>query len=266
MPAASGRLALLDSRGPSWTSSPTPWPRPWPKCSPWPAAAMTSRATASTSRPVGPGPHGGQRGLLGGEDELVDLAVARVELAGGEGARAVRAVAVELRAPVDDHERARPGSDVARRRRAAARRARRRRRSAGTTRPAAPSRRIVNSRSSATSRSVRPDEPALEHLGRAPRRPARAAARMRSSSSASLTARSSSISAARAARARRRRRSSSASVPWLLDASGARRRSRAAAGPVGQARRQRPSRSPAISRSQARVDLLGGLRRGSGSR
>ncbi len=51
-------------RGPSWTSMPTPWPRPWPKCSAWPAASMMSRATASTSLPLGPGRDGGERGEL----------------------------------------------------------------------------------------------------------------------------------------------------------------------------------------------------------
>ena len=42
-------------RGASWTSIPTPCPSPWPKCSPWPAPSIMSRATASTSAPVGPG-------------------------------------------------------------------------------------------------------------------------------------------------------------------------------------------------------------------
>ena len=46
--------ALGESRGPSWTSRPTPCPSPWPKCSPWPAASITLRATASTSSPLAP--------------------------------------------------------------------------------------------------------------------------------------------------------------------------------------------------------------------
>src|SRR6185436_19398151 len=50
-----GGERVLASRGPSWTSRPTPCPRPWPKCSAWPASSMIARATASTSRPVGPG-------------------------------------------------------------------------------------------------------------------------------------------------------------------------------------------------------------------
>jgi hypothetical protein len=56
LPARSGSPsgAVRDSRGASWISIPTPWPRPWPKCSPWPAASITSRASASTSRPLGP--------------------------------------------------------------------------------------------------------------------------------------------------------------------------------------------------------------------
>jgi len=47
-----------------------------------------------------------ERLALGAQDELVDRAVARVELTGREGARAVRGVAVQLRAPVDDDQRA----------------------------------------------------------------------------------------------------------------------------------------------------------------
>ena len=53
-PPARRSPSVRDSRGASWMSMPTPCPRPWPKCSPCPAASMTSRATASTSRPVGP--------------------------------------------------------------------------------------------------------------------------------------------------------------------------------------------------------------------
>ena len=64
--------------------------------------------------PAGAGAHRGQRGLLSAEHQLVDLAVARVELAGRVGARAVRGVAVELGAPVDRDQRAGRDRDVAR--------------------------------------------------------------------------------------------------------------------------------------------------------
>ena len=109
--------------------------------------------------PGGAGAHGRQRRLLSLEDELVDLAVARVEVTRRVGARAVGGVAVELRAPVDDDQRAR--RDLAPRAawRAGAPRARPRRRSAGRRRPAPPCGACVNSRSSATSRSVRPTSP-----------------------------------------------------------------------------------------------------------
>ena len=61
------------SRGASWTSSPTPCPSPWPKCSPWPAASMMSRATASTSRPVGPGRTASSAATCAAQHERVDL-------------------------------------------------------------------------------------------------------------------------------------------------------------------------------------------------
>jgi hypothetical protein len=61
-----------------------------------------------------PGPDGGERLGLRAQDEVEDLAVLRVELAGGERPRAVRRVAVELRAPVDRDERPRRDLDVAR--------------------------------------------------------------------------------------------------------------------------------------------------------
>ncbi len=36
LPVRSSSSERCESRGPSWMSSPTPWPRPWPKCSPCP--------------------------------------------------------------------------------------------------------------------------------------------------------------------------------------------------------------------------------------
>ena len=48
-----------------------------------------------------PGAHCLEAGQLGGEHELVDLPALAVDLADGERSRAVRAVAVELRPPVD---------------------------------------------------------------------------------------------------------------------------------------------------------------------
>ena len=65
---------------------------------------MTPRATASTSRPVRPGPHRRQTGELRREDDVVDAAQLLVELAGRQGARDVAAVAVHPRAHVDDDE------------------------------------------------------------------------------------------------------------------------------------------------------------------
>src|SRR5271155_1495521 len=110
--------AILDRRGPSWTSSPTPWPRPWPKSWPWPATSKNARPKHSRSLPRGPGPPegrgpveltaarsgrvGGERRQLGAEHELIDLArLSRDALAGGIRAGAIRAVALELGAPVD---------------------------------------------------------------------------------------------------------------------------------------------------------------------
>ena len=61
-----------------------------------------------------PRAHRGQRLLLSALDELVDLAVAEVKLAGGERPRAVRAVAVELAPPVDDDQGALGDGHVAR--------------------------------------------------------------------------------------------------------------------------------------------------------
>ena len=74
-----------------------------------------SRATASISRPVGPGPDGVQRGQLRAQHERVDLGELVGELARRPRARAVRAVAVEPRADVERHERVRRDRDVARR-------------------------------------------------------------------------------------------------------------------------------------------------------
>ena len=75
---------------------------------------MIARATASTSRPVGPGRTAASAASWALQHEVVDLAVARVDLARGEGARAVAGVAVELGAPVDHAQRARRDLDVAR--------------------------------------------------------------------------------------------------------------------------------------------------------
>ena len=162
------------SRGASWVTSPTPCPSPWPKCSPWPAASMMSRATASISRPSGPGPHRVQGRHLRAQRRARRSRPARpAPIAGRPGPRAVRAVAVEHRADVDRHQRVRRRSPRRAASRAAARRARPRRRSSRTTGPDAPRRRISCSSATATSRSVAPDEPELEQPARRSRRPAR---------------------------------------------------------------------------------------------
>src|SRR5205823_12829609 len=61
-----------------------------------------------------PGAHRVQAGLLGALDERVDLARLPVELPRGDRPRAVRAVALDLRAPVDHEQRAGRDLDVAR--------------------------------------------------------------------------------------------------------------------------------------------------------
>ena len=133
LPASSTSSERWPSRGASWTSTPTPWPSPWPKSSPWPSAEISSRATASTSLPVLPGPTASRRGLLCSLDQVVDLAGLPVGLARGEGPRSVRAVAVVDRAVVEDDELALADLAIDGRRRAGARRWGRRRRSTGTT-------------------------------------------------------------------------------------------------------------------------------------
>ena len=66
------RLARLRPEpGASWTSRPTPWPSPWPKCSPKPAASITSRAAASASRPLDARPDLLERGELRLEADVV---------------------------------------------------------------------------------------------------------------------------------------------------------------------------------------------------
>ena len=72
-PPASVSVDSVESRGASWTASPTPWPSPWPKFSPKPAAAISSRASASASTPVMPGRIAGARLLLGREADVVGL-------------------------------------------------------------------------------------------------------------------------------------------------------------------------------------------------
>ena len=153
------------------------------------------RAAPSTSRPLTPARTALQAGQLRLEHELVDGVRLVVELAGGEGPRAIRAVAVEHRSPVDHDQltggdldvarlgvgqcAVRPGGDD------------RGERQAG----GAVSARIARSSESATAASVRPTSPSAMIW----RRPASAiceAARMRSISAGSLTARSASTAIA----------------------------------------------------------------------
>ena len=141
-PAASTSSERCDSRGPSWTSSPTPCPSPCPKRSPKPPLSITVRAAPSTSRARAPALTASTPAICARQHQLVDDPSLLIGLAGGDRARAVRAVAVELGAPVDHDQLAarRP-----RRRaglRAAAPRAGRRPRSSqssGAGRPAAAS-------------------------------------------------------------------------------------------------------------------------------
>ena len=75
-------------------------PSPWPKCSPWPAASMMSRATASISRPPRPGPHRVERRRPGRAARARrPPRASSATLARRPGARAVRAVAVQRARP-----------------------------------------------------------------------------------------------------------------------------------------------------------------------
>ena len=196
----------------------------------------------------GPRAHGRERRLLGLEHQLVDLAVARVDVARRVGARAVRGVAVELRAPVDDAQRAGGDRHVARRgvrqRPVLAGRHDRRER-----RRLRPMRRIVNSRSRATSRSVRPTSP-RPRTSVSASSASLAAARIASSSSASLTARSASI-APPAGTSSIPARSMPASRPWFLTLMWASSKASRRSPEPGRPLTTPASRSTAISRSQA---------------
>src|SRR4029078_10004165 len=63
---------------------------------------------------LGPGPHRVQGGALRAQDQVVDGARLVLDRAGGHRARAIRAVALVTRAPVDHDERTRGDLDVAR--------------------------------------------------------------------------------------------------------------------------------------------------------
>ena len=205
-------------------------------------------------------PDRGERPFLGREHELVDLAGPLGDpLAGCVRARAVRAVALVQRAPVDRHQHVR--ADLASRaaRRAAARRARRRRRSRESS---APRRRggacAAPARSPPRARCAR--RRPLRAFPAAPRRPARLAARMRSISPASLTARSRSTAPAQGTSSQLL--AEQLGEPRvLLDGQALPRRSRAARrAPACGERRRRPRASRRRrSRGRTRRHLRGRL-------
>ncbi len=94
-------------RGDSCTSRPTPWPSPWSTRGPPPRSpcGRSRRARGSRHR------RGPRRAPLPGRSRRpIRLAQRFGELAGRERARAVGAVAVHLRAEVDDHGLAGPSS------------------------------------------------------------------------------------------------------------------------------------------------------------
>ena len=99
-----------------------PWPVPCPKWSPWPAASMTPRATASIARPLGSGAVLVRRdGAFQGRDRLrlrpgherVDVEVARRGLADEQRPGHVAPVARDLRAEVEQQDRVRTDRPVA---------------------------------------------------------------------------------------------------------------------------------------------------------
>ena len=115
LPLASTESERCDSRGASWISSPTPCPSPWPKCSAWPAVAdhLARRSVglaAARRRPARPpappaAPRARGRTPPGSASSSSPVA---------SGAGAVRAVAVQLGAPVDHHQLVGSDLDVAR--------------------------------------------------------------------------------------------------------------------------------------------------------
>ena len=106
-PTSSVSVDSVERRGASCTARPTPWPSPWPKLSPKPAAVIGSRAIASASMPVIPALIPATACQLRVETDVVCPAeLVGQRPAGRERPRAVAVVAVDLRAPVDRHERA----------------------------------------------------------------------------------------------------------------------------------------------------------------
>ena len=112
-PASKVSVDSARAAGSSCTSSPIPWPRPWPNCSPQPAAAITSRAAASASRPLTPGPYASSPASSASRQTSYARAELVRQVAGRERARAVGRVAVDPAARVDRDERVRRDLDVA---------------------------------------------------------------------------------------------------------------------------------------------------------
>jgi hypothetical protein len=108
-PAASGVEPIFDSRGPLVDLEADAVPQAVPEVLGVSRVVDDRAGDRVDVAALGPGPDGGERRLLRAQHEVVDLPVARVELARGDRPGAVRGVAVEVGAPVDDDER--PGRD-----------------------------------------------------------------------------------------------------------------------------------------------------------
>ena len=92
-PGVRARRTHVRDAGPSWISSPTPWPRPCVNASPYPAPSITSRAAASTSAPLTPSRTASIPACWACRHDIVDLLQLRGGLAERDRARHVGVVA-----------------------------------------------------------------------------------------------------------------------------------------------------------------------------
>ena len=95
-------MESFDADGPSWTRTPTPWPRLWLKASPCPTC-LDEAAGGSVHVGAGHARLDAFDGFLDGcRDDRVDLAQLLVRLTDPDGACQVGAVAVVARTHVDN--------------------------------------------------------------------------------------------------------------------------------------------------------------------